>query len=62
LKKTISSLQDEEVIVLGDSQEVIHFLVRMLRKDFVGITSKPPFIPLLAILKILRMRWKTYAL
>jgi hypothetical protein len=62
LKETISSLQDGEVIVLGISQKIIHLLFRMLHKDFIGITIKAPFIPLLAILKILRISWKTYVL
>jgi hypothetical protein len=61
-KETKSSLQDGEVIVLGISRKIINLIFRMLHKDFTGITRMPPFIPLLAILKIIRMSWKTYVL
>jgi hypothetical protein len=61
LKKK-SSLQDREVIFRGISQKIIHLLYRMLHNEFFQITSKPPFIPLLLILKILRMSWETYVL
>jgi hypothetical protein len=62
LKETKSSLQDAEVIVLGDFQKITHLLFRMLHMDFIGITSKPAFMPLLATLKILKMSWKTCVL
>jgi hypothetical protein len=48
----------EKLLFWGISQKIIHLLFRMLHKDLIGITSKPPFIPLLAILKILRMSLK----
>jgi hypothetical protein len=56
------NLQDGEVIVLGDFSEIIHFIFRMLHKDFIPITSKPPFFPFSAMLKILRMSLNTYVL
>jgi hypothetical protein len=62
VKETRSSFQDEEVIVLGTFQKIIHLIFRMLHKEFIRITSKPPFIFLLGIIKILRMSWKTYVL
>jgi uncharacterized SAM-dependent methyltransferase len=61
LKETKSSLQYGEVIVVGVFWKN-YSLFRMLYKDFIGVTSKPPFIPLLAILKILRECWKTCVL
>jgi hypothetical protein len=60
LKETKSSLQDREAIFWGISRKTIHLLFRMLHTGFVQITSKPPFMPLLAIFRTLRMTWKTY--
>jgi hypothetical protein len=62
LKKQNLHFKMEKLLFWGISQKIVYLLFRMLHKDFTGITNKPPFIPFLAILKILGMSWKTYTL
>jgi hypothetical protein len=58
LKETKSSLQDRGGTVLGDFWEIYSFTIQDAAQGFHSVTSKPLFMPMLAILKILRMSCK----
>jgi hypothetical protein len=61
-KETKSSLQDGEVIVLGHFSENYSLNIHDAELEFHWNNQQATIHPLLAILKILRMSWKTYAL
>jgi hypothetical protein len=56
LKETKPSLQDREVIVLGDFLENYAFIIQDAAQGFHWNNQQAT---ILAILKILRMSWKT---